>query len=69
MRKIILCVGLAAVVMVIAVILSGCAMDNQRLMETDARYRHHISLGMDPDSTKDWNSTDWSLWVTMQGGG
>ncbi len=68
MRKIILCVGLAVVVMVIAITLGGCAMDNQRLMETDARYRHHIGLEMDPDSTKDWNSTDWSLWGTMQGG-
>ena len=43
-------------------------MDNQRLMETEARYRHHIGLEMDPDSTKDWNSTDRSLWGTMQSG-
>ncbi len=69
MRKIILCVGLAAVVMVMAITIGGCAMDNQRLMETEARYRHHIGLEMDPDSTKDWNSTDWSLWGTMQSGG
>jgi hypothetical protein len=68
MRKIILWVELAVFIMVTAIAIGGCAMDNQRLMETEARYRHHIGLEMDPDSTKDWNSTDWSLWGTMQGG-
>jgi hypothetical protein len=53
----------------LTLVLMGCAMDDQAMKRLNAAEERHMGVELNLQSTKDWNSTDWSLWMTLQGGG
>ncbi len=53
----------------LAMALMGCATPNdESVKRLDGRLDHHIGVELGSRTDK-WNSTDWGLWMTMQGGG
>jgi hypothetical protein len=48
--------------------LMGCATGDGNLQRLDTRIDHTIGVEL-PKNSDNWNTTDWTLWTTMQGGG
>ena len=60
---------MAAAGLVLALGLAGCAtLSDQNIIDMNAAQRRHLDGILDPDSNK-WNATDWTIWMTMNGGG
>jgi hypothetical protein len=53
----------------LALVLMGCATGAPILNEVSTADQRHMKLGFSSPDPNHWNSTDLTLWMTMNGGG
>ena len=79
-----LCWKSFAFILVLALPLQGCGVTSQdlrqeaqdemsgtreKMSQAEKSYEKHEYLGLTSQDPDKWNSTDWSLWMDLQGGG
>lgn len=61
--------GLLGLILALSMACMGCAGAIPAMEQPDTAYDRHKYIGMSSDSPAHWNSTDWGLYMDMQGGG